>query len=523
MKRDDMQRIDAALDGSISRDDFARLQQAMRHDPAVLRHYRQQASIHGQLEWELQEAAPTDFLANRLPRRSHWILRTAAAAAILMIGAGVVWLANRPAHPDPPIAAVPKPAPVVSVAALAVSEDASWDVGAAPDGTRVLPGIYSLSSGSATLVFDGGATIALKSPARIQIAGNDRAALLKGKATIWIPDQAAGFLLETPTASLSDQNTRFAVAVNDRGHTELHVLEGVLELIPKFGDFKPILVRTDRPVAVEAESMIEVAGPFNRIEFPELPDRSSAVKPGFVHWSFDRAVSSALSDTRFADTGIKTNGGRAFPAIVQTKRLNSAVALVPGKFGNAVQLNGQGGFIRTDLPGVPGQQPRTVAFWVRIPPGTPSENSYSMISWGTKTLGGKWQINWNAGYEKKGVVGAIRTEVEGGYSIGSTDLRDGRWHHVASVFLGGRDARPETHILHYVDGRLESTSATRSVVVDTLADGDQALPIVIGRRLEGDTAGTFKGLIDELYLFSEALTPGQIEDLYLENRIESRR
>jgi hypothetical protein len=35
-----------------------------------------------------------------------------------------------------------------------------------------------------------------------------------------------------------------------------------------------------------------------------------------------------------------------------------------------------------------------------------------------------------------GVLGAIRTEVGGGYLVGSTNIADGRWHHVVSLFNG---------------------------------------------------------------------------------------
>ena len=59
--------------------------------------------------------------------------------------------------------------------------------------------------------------------------------------------------------------------------------------------------------------------------------------------------------------------------------------------------------------------------------------------------------------------------------------------------------------------------------VDTLTEGDKALPVTLGRRLEGEFSGTFKGLIDEVYLFPEALTPGQVESLYLKNRISTAR
>ena len=527
MTREDMERIDAALDGSIGPEDFEILQQTMREDPTVFRHYRQQAGLHGQLEWELREVEASRTAPVPSPsRRPRWPWVAACAAFVTLGAMGTLALMrggpSGTRAPSSPSATTS--APPATVARLDSVADAVWaDLARGPD-ERLLPGDYELRAGSVTLVFDSGATLALKGPARLHIESARQAALLSGHAAVEIPDQAAGFLLETPTAALSDQDTRFVVAVGPHGVTELRVLEGVLGLTPKFGDLSPILVRSDRPVSVDPQEVLQAApGPVADGKFPPLPVAGDGPEPGFVHWSFDRAVSSTLDHTAFPDLGAKRPGDPAYPARVQTRSLESSTALIPGRFGNAIQLSGEGGFVSTSLPGIPGHQARTVAFWVRVPPDASPSQSYSIVSWGSKKTGAKWQIGWNPGADSQGTIGAIRTEVEGGFCIGSTDLRDGRWHHVASVFLGGDNALPGTHIRHYVDGRLETTTAARNVPVDTRSQGPGALPVSVGRRIETDEHGTFRGLIDEVYLFPEALTPQHIERLHRDNRVSGER
>jgi hypothetical protein len=182
-------------------------------------------------------------------------------------------------------------------------------------------------------------------------------------------------------------------------------------------------------------------------------------------------------------------------------------------------MNGQRGFLATDFPGFSGASPRSISFWVRIPPDTPETLAYSFLSWGTKDVqGGKWQMGWNTGNDNPGTVGALRTEVQGGYHIGSTDLRSGRWHHLVCVFTGGTGADVASHVRHYIDGRLDPTTAILSKAVDTRTSGNNVLPLTLGRRLEGDSYyRTFSGELDEVYLFPTALTPEQIEQLYREN------
>ena len=83
--------------------------------------------------------------------------------------------------------------------------------------------------------------------------------------------------------------------------------------------------------------------------------------------------------------------------------------------------------------------------------------------------------------------------------IGASDVRDGKWHHVAIVFDGGTGE----HSL-YVDGKLEATE-TGSGAVYPATDAE----FNIGVRYSLDQ-GYFEGEIDEVRLFAAAKTAAQI-------------
>lgn len=62
---------------------------------------------------------------------------------------------------------------------------------------------------------------------------------------------------------------------------------------------------------------------------------------------------------------------------------------VPGKIGNAISFNfnEHGDKLYTNWPGVSGDDPRTVAFWLRLPPVPDASRheryDYTILSWGT--------------------------------------------------------------------------------------------------------------------------------------------
>ena len=88
----------------------------------------------------------------------------------------------------------------------------------------------------------------------------------------------------------------------------------------------------------------------------------------------------------------------------------------------------------------------------------------------------QWTLHWN-GDANLGTEGALRADHGNGYAIGTTDLRDGRWHHVALVHIGtgseSTDSSDVTiHTRIYVDGKLEVLSGGRSGSGDKSDDGD---------------------------------------------------
>jgi len=124
------------------------------------------------------------------------------------------------------------------------------------------------------------------------------------------------------------------------------------------------------------------------------------------------------------------------------------------------------------------------------------------MDWGTAAAGQKWLFGifttgkltlytWTPSIETNMVV------------------TDNQWHHVAAVLAD--DSTPNVNeIKLYVDGVLQAATASGSQAINTVS----ASNVLIGAY---DNAGTkggyFKGLIDDVRIYSRALTAAEIADL----------
>jgi len=90
----------------------------------------------------------------------------------------------------------------------------------------------------------------------------------------------------------------------------------------------------------------------------------------------------------------------------------------------------------------------------------------------------------------------------------SSDVADGKWHHVAVTLSGGRN------VVFYVDGKQSGKHALKAEA--GIAPKDCV--VKIGFTNKNYNPGGFKGAIDEVICYDVTLTPEEIRRLYLEKR-----
>jgi hypothetical protein len=215
---------------------------------------------------------------------------------------------------------------------------------------------------------------------------------------------------------------------------------------------------------------------------PELPGALRG------HWAFDEESGTIAVDS--SDFG---NHGVIF----------GAAWAVSGKFGGALEFDGDNDYVQVKgYKGVLGGQSRTVTAWIK----TDNSDFMDILSWGRNLPGEAWTLLLTRGsrFESEG---ALKLDINDGYLAGRTKLNDNQWHHIAAVLQD--DGSPNvTEARLYVDGQEETVGRMLAQPINSTAGDD----VRIGIFKEGGNQ-YFKGLMDDVRIYSKALNESEISDL----------
>ncbi len=512
--------LEEVANQDISSERMMRLDQLLRDDPVARHAYLERMSFEAAVACEF----PVDSTAPVLPasKRTPATWRGLAIAAAVLLCGFLAWTfydglrgpADSEVADSPQVPAAADDSllakPIASITGLWDARfKASFDLLALHD--QITSGPLHLLEGRAQITFHSGAVVEVTGPALLDLESPYRTRLEDGEATIFVPTEAQGFIIDTPTSLIRDHGTRFSVDVDAGRSTQVHVVEGLVE-VSNFGDGE---IRETRWLETQQAARLTEGGieviDYRKPDRPtptESPDTSRSEQ---IHWSFDDWNNAR----HHSDEGSFELAFRRHGVVEQPN-------LIDGRFGKALRFNGSAQYAISDFPGVGGSKARTVAFWVRVQPGAPRDTPNGIVSWGSHKSSRKWQIAWNADLER-GDLGAIRVEFGDGFVIGSTDIRDGTWHHITAVFLGGERPDAATYVRIYVDGALERNSYRRQNRIDTSVNSNDAEPLVVGRYLgfwPGREPFYFEGDVDELFVTDTVLQPSQILGIIRTNRLK---
>lgn len=379
-----------------------------------------------------------------------------------------------------------------------------------------------LTQGTVELTFSSGVRGVFQAPETITLTDEQHLTLKRGAAWFHVPPKAVGFEVLTPQLQIVDLGTEFGVVSRPDGADEIHVLTGkVVAAVRKGAAARETLV------AGESRS-VSPDGGLSKIDTkPELFLTTLPATLPYLHWGFDE-----LDLNRLVTDGSHPAAGHVRNTLVSPG--NAAFDSITGKFGNALASPGKNGYVESDWPGIEGAGPRTVAYWLKVPPG--QKCHHPVVGWGDRN-------------NHRSFFSYIRTDLQGTVTGVSSDLfwvegskpiNDGQWHHLAMVYTGKSKPDGDPEIYSYIDGMLEQTkryesdTATReggraprdshgNIVVDTAISGPQAVPLTLFTHLWSDRKqGHEIALsIDELYVFEAALSGTQVVNLFQYNRYET--
>lgn len=506
----------AVVDGTVSDAQRGRLARWLRHSEPARGHYvralGQSASLLSYAAEVHTDAPDAPAPARRIfrfpPRKAAGL----AAAAALVLG---FFHFSRPAADEGAGPARPSD----FVGRITGAKGSRWTAGKLATGAHVRRGQrLELAAGVAEVTLDSGARVVLEGASSLHINSAWDVTLRRGTLKANVPSEAIGFRVSNPAVEVVDLGTEFTM-VADTGGAEVFVLRGEVEAAPRGAGEEAILLKegTSRRFAPTGVSDVDdSARKFALFTEPLALDRL-APATRHLHWAFDEAFDGAFRAAPAAAAGL------AFDVRLQ------GVAAVPvaGRRGSALRFGGQN-FGVAKFPGLSSNTPHTIAFWVRVPEDSPLSDAYSMVTWfaNNRKLGNRHVgINWNRD-RGDGPIGALRTDFGGGQAVGLTNLRDGRWHHIAVCFSpGDEDPTVPVQVKQYVDGRLESSTIIPGKTRGPAVSGNPALAdlVWLGARLgaNGPREQRFRGDLDELFIADRSLEPREIVSLMVENRLPS--
>jgi ferric-dicitrate binding protein FerR (iron transport regulator) len=395
------------------------------------------------------------------------------------------------------------------VARITGSKDCQWVGASFETGEEVAAGQHlEIKSGFAELTFDSGAQLMVHGPAQMDVRSAWEAELRRGMVKANVPQEAIGFRVTNAAVDVVDLGTEFSISANEDGAAEVFVLKGAVEVHPRDakGNRQAKTVLREK----QARRFARAGGGdvHNREEkFAQLMrkvtiDRVS--KPlNYARWSFEEPQGN--------EAAVATSNKGASPLA-----LGASVSRVAGRFGSAVEFDGSS-VAQADLLPPLRRGIRTVAFWARVPGDSTNLDGNLFAAFnGLRPWGGMLELGWNRS-PGEGVLGAPRFQAPLGAVVGSTSLRDGRWHHVALVVgAPGNGARPPLKL--YVDGRLEPFSG-RTPIRRSVEMAREEPVLWIGGSPR--TTERYRGMLDELVITEQPLTPQEIRHLMRSNALLS--
>ncbi|HEY1684484.1 MAG TPA: autotransporter-associated beta strand repeat-containing protein [Tepidisphaeraceae bacterium] len=257
----------------------------------------------------------------------------------------------------------------------------------------------------------------------------------------------------------------------------------------------------------------------------QLPSGAVVVPQPVGSYSFDNINDNAngngtgnpVNSGALQSGYVVVNGGTGGTAMNGTVNIAdsgySGASLVPGKFGNALELDGGGTSVDVNSPIVDqsGNANWTMSVWVNT---TVDGSAFVSKNNGGDTFNADNSTFYLGSNPPSVTPGAFPTAVRnsGGFQQGGTAVDDGSWHLLTFTDDGGaKDI--------YVDGNL--TTATETGF--SLSDSSTVVRIGFNADIYSAYDGNvnYAGDLDELQFYNTALDQQQVQELYSSNVVTS--
>ena len=159
--------------------------------------------------------------------------------------------------------------------------------------------------------------------------------------------------------------------------------------------------------------------------------------------------------------------------------------------------------VASTFAGITGTKPRSISAWIRT-----TDTRGTIVAWGTPAWAGGLMKLYVAPGSDGGVLGLTDAARD---TKGATNIADGEWHHVAVTWSHDGVGRASDFAQLFVDGYPDSTPVESRWYLDTSDAGTVHIGTISWNPTNENQL--LHGEIDNLRIFSEALTPVEINEM----------
>lgn len=518
------QLIDALIEGDISEADFVRLEAEFSVDKAARQAYYDRLTLSSMLTTVANGPSAAVRKAVQ-PASRRWLPAFAAMAATIVALLAVTGVLLK-TRSDNAVASQPEEQKASGFAVLAGQADAVWSNEAAlADGALLPAGSLSLASGVAQIELFSGVTVIVEGAAEFEIISPMEMSVTRGKVRARVPEPAHGFRIHTAEGEVVDLGTEFALNVSPT-QAEVHVLDGAVEWHPRGDPMHHLAKGEALRWDVGGKSAALTASSAGFIGISEMNEKLAATRKGRRE-DWQRFSDDLRRDPRLiAYYQMGATDTRRLPnAAVNGASMGGEGAIVAaarvadrwGTANGALDFSPTGSRVRLNVPGE--YRSLTLLTWVKINSLDRWYNSLFLTD-GAKLGGPHWQI-----MDDGSLFFSVKKRETPDVKMGQKDkhhfmsppiwnaTQSGQWLMIATTY--DVDAMKVTH---YLNGRVFSQEAIpREYLVETVVIGPASIcnwsePVY---RTDAHFAvRNLNGSMDEFALFSAALTPNEIEDIY---------
>jgi len=384
-------------------------------------------------------------------------------------------------------------------------------------GKQLLPGRLKIESGLVQIEFFSGARIIAKGPFDLDIRSETEIVCHHGSLRANVPEMAEGFTIKAPEVDVIDRGTEFALAVEKTGKTNVHVVEGLVEVVskdPKDSDQGQEL-KTGQALSVYQGKQKYIEN--QETSFPDGAQLKQLIRDQkrqkLESWrSYQNQLKTHPDLVVGFDFQCESTEDRSLTGVsAEFQKINAAIigcrwieGRWPGKY--ALEFKRPGDAIRVNVPG--SYRSLTYSMWLRV--DGINRNFHSLF------LTDKWERNrphWQIHRNRRFALGIQHAGKGSHQRLSSKPIFDafqlGNWIHLVTVY-----DRDNGILKHYVNGKLHATvpispMANGKLRIDRATIGNWVNPKGPRRKVR-----SLIGRIGEFHLFSSALPESEIKAIY---------